>query len=271
MLPHKQKYNLNRLACMALVTFISDFGDKDYYVPAVKAKMLSINPQLNIVDISHSVSNFDLEHAAFILRSTFREFPKGTVHLVGIRTAGRMSEGYLGARLEDHIFIGPNNGILSILSEQEPEIIIQLSESHAKPSTFPTRDILAGITAKVASGTSIHDFGEPCINFKKSITRQAKATKEQIIGHVIRIDGYGNMITNIRKDVFERLNPGKFTIHFGREKTDRLQTGYDQVDEGDPFVFFNSLDLMEIGINIGHGANLLGLKQDSVVYVNFIT
>jgi S-adenosylmethionine hydrolase len=254
---------------MALVTFISDFGDKDYYVPAVKAKMLSINPQLTIVDISHTVSNFDLEHAAFILRSTFREFPKGTVHLVGINTTGRMNDGYIGIKLEDHIFIGPNNGILSLLADQDPGIIVQFSDIHVRDTTFPTRDILATITAKVASGAAIHDFGGPCTRFKKSITRQAKATKEQIIGHVIRIDGYGNMITNIRKDVFDRLNPGKFTVHFGREKTERLQTGYDQVEEGDPFVFFNSLDLMEIGINYGHGSNLLGLRQDSIVYVNF--
>ena len=90
---------------MALVTFLSDFGDTDYYVPAVKAKMLSINPQLQIVDISHGIAAFDLEHAAFLLRATFREFPKGTVHFVGINTTVSATTGYLGIKLEDHIFI----------------------------------------------------------------------------------------------------------------------------------------------------------------------
>jgi S-adenosylmethionine hydrolase len=256
---------------MALVTFISDFGDKDHYVASVKARMLSINPQLNIVDISHSVSKFDIEHAAFILRNTFREFPKGTVHLVGVKTTGRTNDGFIGVKLEDHFFIGPNNGMLSLLSEKDPDIIVHISETHVKSTTFPTRDILAAITAKVASGVSIQDFGGPCTRFKKSIIRQAKATKEQLVGQVIRIDGYGNAITNIRRDVFERLNPGKFTIHFAREKLEKLQTGYDQVDEGDPFVFFNSLDLMEIGINYDNASSLLGLKKDSVVYVNFFS
>lgn len=254
---------------MALVTFLSDFGGKDFYVPAVKAKMLAINPQLSIVDISHAVEAYDLEHAAFLLRSTFREFPKGTVHLVGINTTGAMTQGYIGAKLEDHIFIGPNNGIFSLLADQDPGILVQFADIHVKDSTFPTRDILAPIAAKVASGAAIHDFGGPLSNFRKLMPRHAKATKEQIIGHVIRIDQYGNLITNIRREVFEKLNPGKFSIQFGRETVSKIQTGYDQVEAGDPFAFFNSLDLLEIGIHIGHAGILLGLKRDSVVYINF--
>ena len=254
---------------MALVTFLSDFGDKDYYVPAVKAKMLAVNPQLNIIDISHSIDTFDIAHAAFILRSTFREFPKGTVHLVAINTTGALTQGYIGIKLEEHIFLGPNNGILSLLADHDPGIMVQFADIHLKDTTFPAKDILAPIAAKVASGAAIHDFGGPLTNFRKLMSRQAKATREQILGHVVRVDRYGNLITNIRRDVFEKLNPGKFTIEFGREMVEKLDLGYDQVEPGDCFAFFNSMDLMEIGINHGHGANLLGLKYDSVVFVNF--
>lgn len=255
---------------MALVTFLSDFGEKDFYVPAVKAKMLAINPQLSIIDISHSVEPYDLEHAAFLLRSTFREFPKGSVHLVGINTTGAMTHGYIGAKLEDHIFIGPNNGIFSLLADHDPGILVQFADIHLRDTTFPTRDILAPIAAKVASGAAIHDFGGPLSSFRKLMPRHAKATKEQIIGHVIRIDQYGNLVTNIRRDVFEKLNNGRFSIQFGRESISKIQTGYDQVEPGDPFAFFNSLDLLEIGIHIGHAGSLLGLKRDSVVYINFL-
>ncbi len=254
---------------MALVTFLSDFGDKDYYVPAVKARMLAVNPQLNIIDISHSIDAFDLAHAAFVLRSTFRDFPKGTVHLVAVNTTGSITHGYIGVKLEEHIFIGPNNGILSLLADHEPGIMVQFADIHLKDSTFPAKEILAPIAAKVASGGAIHDFGGPLTNFRKLMSRHAKATREQIIGHVLRVDCYGNLITNIRKEVFDKLNPGKFTIEFGREVVDRLHKGYDQVEPGDCFAFFNSLDQLEIGINHGHGGNLLGMKYDSVVYVNF--
>lgn len=254
---------------MALVTFLSDFGDTDYYVPAVKAKMLAINPQLNIIDISHKIETFDLAHAAFVLRSTFRDFPKGTVHLVAMNTTGSITQGYIGVKLEEHIFIGPNNGILSLLADQDPGILVQFADIHVKDSTFPAKDILAPIAAKVASGAAIHDFGGPLANFRKLMSRQPKATKQNIIGHVLKVDVYGNLITNIRKEIFDQLNPGNFSIEFGRESVNRLQTGYDEVEPGDCFAFFNSLNLLEIGIYHGHGGNLLGLKYDSVVYVNF--
>jgi len=255
---------------MALVTFLSDFGDKDYYVPAVKAKMLAVNPQLNIIDISHNIDTFDLAHAAFVLRATFRDFPKGTVHLVSMNTTGSITHGYIGVKLEEHIFIGPNNGILSLLADNEPGILVQFADIHLKDSTFPTKDILAPIAAKVASGAAIHDFGGPLKNFRKLMSRQPKATREHIIGHVLRVDRYGNLITNINKGVFDTLNPGKFTIEFGRESVKKLHKGYDQVEPGDCFAFFNSLNILEIGINHGHGGDLLGLKYDSVVYITFL-
>ncbi|WP_339878647.1 SAM-dependent chlorinase/fluorinase [uncultured Algoriphagus sp.] len=254
---------------MALVTFLSDFGDKDYYVPAVKAKMLAVNPQLNIIDISHNIETFDIAHAAFVLRSTFREFPKGTVHLVSLNTTGSITHGYIGVKLEEHIFIGPNNGILSLLADHDPGILVQFADIHLKDSTFPTKDILAPIAAKVASGAAIHDFGGPLKNFRKLMSRHPKATREHIIGHVLRVDRYGNLITNVNKEVFDKLNPGKFTIEFGRESVAKLHSGYDQVEPGDCFAFFNSVNLLEIGINHGHGGDLLGLKYDSVVYVTF--
>ncbi|MCH7402700.1 S-adenosyl-l-methionine hydroxide adenosyltransferase family protein [Belliella kenyensis] len=254
---------------MALVTFISDFGYSDYYVPAVKAKMLSINPQLNIVDISHSINTYDIAHAGFILRSVFRDFPKGTVHLVAMNGTSHMNDGYIGIKLEEHIFIGPNNGVLSLLADHDPGIIVQFADIHLKDSTFPTKDILAPIAAKVASGAAIHDFGGPLNQIKKMLPRQFKASKKQIVGHVIRVDNYGNLITNIRKDVFDQLNPGRFSIEFSREKLLKINKSYDNVEAGDCFAFFNSLELLEIGINHGHGSELLGLRLDTPIYINF--
>jgi S-adenosylmethionine hydrolase len=256
---------------MALITFTSDFGDSDYYTPAVKAKMLSINPQLVIVDITHKVANYDVAHAAFILKSVYNEFPKGTVHLVAMNATSNLSDGYIGIKLDDHVFIGPNNGILSLLSDHDPGIIVKFADIHVQRSTFPAKDILAPVAAKVASGAAIHDFGGPLTGIKKMMPRSFKATKKQITGHVIRVDHYGNLITNITEDVFKTLNPGKFTIEFSRESLGRLNHTYDQVEPGDCFAFFNSLGLLEIGINHGHGADLLGLRYDSPVFIHFET
>ena len=254
---------------MALVTFISDFGNSDYYVPVVKAKMLSINPQLSIIDISHEVGLYDIAHAAFLLRSSFNDFPKGTVHLVALNTTSSITDGYIGIKLNEHIFIGPNNGVLSMLADHDPGIIVKFSDIHVKNSTFPAKDILAPIAAKVASGAAIHDFGGPLPAIKKMLGRQFKASKKQIVGYVLRVDHYGNLITNIPQEVFEKLNPGKFEIVFGRESAQQIQTNYNEVEPGDCWAFFNSLGLLEIGINHGHGADLLGLKYDSPIFINF--
>jgi len=254
---------------MALITFTSDFGDGDYYVPAVKAKMLSINPQLNIIDISHSINTYDIAHAAFILRAVYKGFPKGTIHLMALNGTSNMTDGFIGIKLEDHIFVGPNNGVLSLLTDQDPGIIVQFADIHLKDSIFPTKDILAPIAAKVASGAAIHDFGSPLMQMKKMIPRQFKATRKQIIGHVVRVDNYGNLLTNISKEIFDKLNPGKFSIEFSRESLTNLNKTYDHVEPGDCFAIFNSLELLEIGINHGHGADLLGLRLDSPVFINF--
>ncbi len=254
---------------MALVTFLSDFGDTDYYVAAVKAKMLSINPQLIIVDITHQIDVYDIAHASFTLGSVYNDFPKGTVHLVAINSTSSITDGYVGIKLNDHIFIGPNNGVLSMLAEQDPGIIVKFADIHVKDSRFPAKDILAPIAAKVASGAAIHDFGGPLTSIKKMMARQIKATKKQIVGYVLRVDHYGNLITNIPKKVFDQLNPGRFRIEFGRESLSGLDLSYSHVEPGDCFAFFNSLGLLEIGINHGHGADLLGLKYDSPVYIHF--
>lgn len=254
---------------MAIITFTSDFGLEDYYVPAVKAKMLSINPQLIIVDVTHQVELFDIAHATFVLRAVYNDFPKGTVHLVALNSTSSNTDGFIGIKLNEHIFIGPNNGVLSMLADHDPGIIVKFSDAHIKDSTFPAKDILAPIAAKVASGAAIHDFGGPLPSIRKVLPRQFKASRKEIVGYVLRVDHYGNLITNIQEEVFNKLNPGSFRIEFSRETLDSLQNGYSEVEPGDCFAFFNSLGLLEIGINHGHGADLLGLKYDSPVYIHF--
>src|SRR5690606_13282166 len=141
-----------------LVTFLSHCGDTEFYVPAGKAKMLCINPQLMIVDITHNIELYDIDQAAFTLRFVYQEFPKGTVHLVAINSTSSLTDGYIGIKLNEHIFVGPNNGVLSMLADQDPGIVVKFADIHIKDSTFPAKDILAPIAAKVASGAAIHDF-----------------------------------------------------------------------------------------------------------------
>ncbi|MBL7856774.1 MAG: SAM-dependent chlorinase/fluorinase [Cyclobacteriaceae bacterium] len=255
---------------MAIVTLLTDSGESDHYVAAMKARIISINPGIRIEDISHQIKPHDIGHAAFVLRSVFRDFPKGTVHLVGVDASGNRGDAYIGLQLEDHFFIGSDNGLFGLISDRPHQNLVELNTVSTITTTFPERDIFAPAAAKLASGVALSDLGKPLPAFKKMIDRQVKATKKQIAGHIIRVDSFGNLITNIPKDVFDILSKEKgYTIQFGGEKFRRIQAHYHQADEGECFIVFNSLGFLEIGIYKGNAAELLGLGYDSMVNITF--
>ncbi len=255
---------------MAIVTLLSDSGEADHYVAAIKGKILSTNPGLSIVEISSRISPCDIGHGAFVLRSAFRDFPKGTVHIVAVDATGNRGDSFLAVQLEDHFFVSVDNGLLGLISDKQHQNIVELNVINAITTSFPERDILAPAAARLASGVSITTLGTPLQSFKKMTDRHVKATKKQILGHVIRVDGFGNLITNIEKDTFELLSKGKvYTISFGGEKMRRIHTAYNQAEQGDCFLIFNSLGLLEIGIYKGNASDLLGLSYDSPVNIIF--
>ena len=251
---------------MALLTFISDFGTKDHFVAAVKAKVLSDHPEQQIVDISHEVPLNDIGQAAFILKSVIKGFPENTIHIIAVNTI-RKSNHFIGCELEGHYFLAPDNGILSLISEKRPDKIVRLK---AESSSFPGRDIMAIAANQLLSGSPLSDLGEPLEEMNRLINRQIKATKKQMAGHIVYVDSHGNGITNIEKKVFDILHQDrKFTIQFGREKIYRVHQSMADVEGGDCFVIFNHQGLLEIGIHQGSAQKLLGLHLDSPVTITF--
>lgn len=255
---------------MAIVTLLTDSGESDFYVAAIKAKILSTNPGLTIVDISHQIPSCDIAHAAFVLRAVFRDFPKGTVHLVGVDAAGNRGDMPVVVQLEDHYFIGADNGLFGLISDKHAQNVIELNKVNRIITTFPEKDIFAPAAAKIASGVNVSSLGTPLPQFRKMTDRYVKATRKMIAGHVIRVDHSGNLITNIPRDAFETLSKGKnFVVQFGGEKFRKIQTSYNQAEQGDCVVLFNSLNLLEIGIYKGNASSLLGLQYDSPVSIIF--
>jgi S-adenosylmethionine hydrolase len=252
---------------MPLITFLSDYGCRDHYVAAVKAKIFSLDASLPVIDITHHIEHFNVAHGSFVLKSVFRDFPENTVHMVAINSVGQRGEHYLALRLENHFFVGTDNGLLGLLSEQEPEEIVRLPSAF---TTFPAKDIFAPAAVSLARGAALATVGKPTTKFKKMLPRQLKATKTQISGNVVQVDNYGNLITNIDKQTFDHLNSNNsFRIVFGRETSEMVCQSYQETDCGDCFLLFNSLGLLEIGIHNGNASELLGLEFDSPVHVHF--
>ena len=255
---------------MAIVTLLTDSGTSDHYVAAIKARIISINQAVRIEDITHDIKPGDIGHAAFVLRSVFREFPMQTVHLIGVDATGNKNDPFIALQIEDHFFVGCDNGLFGLISDQPHQQLIELNSLNPIVTTFPERDIFAPAAVKLASGMAITSLGKPMPAFKKMIDRQIKATKKQITGSIVRVDSMGNLITNISKRVFDILSPGKsYTIAFGGEKFRKIHTQYNQAEQGECFIVFNSLGLLEIGIYKGNASELLGLEYDGVVNILF--
>lgn len=252
---------------MAIVTLLTDSGERDHYVAAIKARVLTANPALTLIDISHQIPTGDIAQGAYVLRCVFRDFPPGTVHVVGVGAAHSAAV-WVALQTEDHFFVGADNGLLGLVSAADPQGLVALPV--AGVSTFPEREILAPAAAALASGATLELLGKPLAGLKRPFDRMVKANKRMISGHVIRVDHFGNLMTNIPREVFQQVSEGRtFTVQVGSERIRRLHTYYDQAEQGDCFVLFNSLGWLEIGIYLGNASDLLGLSYDSPVTISF--
>lgn len=256
---------------MAVITFMSDFGEEDHYIAAVKAAILRHCPTAQIIDISHKIAASDIGHAAYLLKHVFREFPSGSVHLCAIDRITREPSKQIALQLEGHFFVGPDSGLFSLISGEKPTQIVELAGGEY--SMFPSKIYHGPAAGKLLSGVSLASLGPSLAEATKLFERRPKVTKREIAGHVVRVDSYGNLITNITQTDFETIrkitNQAPFEVIFGRETTQVLQRGYYEVESGDCFVLFNSSGNLEIGINKGNAAELLGLRLDSQIFIQF--
>lgn len=249
---------------MTLITFTSDFGLGDHYVAQCKARILTEYPEANIIDISHQTNLFDLADLAFVISSVYQDFPKGTIHFIGGDSGNAKNQDYLFAEVDGHLFVAPDSGVLSLINEKDPANIFRLTIDKNAYRELP------GIVGKIAKGEKVEDLGTPVSEFKQYLKRKSRATKKEISGHVIHVDHYGNLITNIEKVDFDILSrERKFTITFGREKVNDVQQFMNEVEPGDAFVVFNDGGQLMIGINQGSGSQLLGMEYDSPVTIQF--
>ena len=256
---------------MAIVTFMSDFGTSDHYVAAVKANILKKDPTIPIIDISHSIKPFDIGHAAYVTRLVYNDFPVGTIHLIAVDNMGRKSNKFLVAQLNGHFFVCPDNGIISLIDTEPAEKVYQINTDITN-STFPAKDILAEACANLQT-MGPESIANPVDQYIQLLGRQVKATKKEIVGNVIRVDHFGNLITNIEKQEFETIHKLNkelgYSIRAGREIFQKLNQSFSQVDPGECYIIFNSNGLMQIGINKGDASKLLGLKEDTPIFVQF--
>ena len=256
---------------MSIVTLTTDWNKDDYYVGALKGKILSLCPQIRIVDISHQVPPFNISHAAFILRNSYHNFPPGSIHIIGVNTEGNPEMPFLLLEYRKHYFIGTDNGIFGLLFSENPTRIIALNAPKVIHS-FTSYDVFAETVCKLASGEKPETLGKPLKEYRQRIPIRAAIEKNVLTGSVIYIDSFRNAITNISKELFERIGENRdFEIfvqsnHYVIRKLNRY---YHETPPGEILALFNSVGLLEIAINNGNAADLLGLSTNSSIRVKF--
>src|SRR5579872_898500 len=257
---------------MAIITLTTDLGDKDIYQAALKGSILKLLPSVNIVDITHSVAAFNVQQAAFILKNSFYYFPDDTVHLIGIDTVYIKETKYLAVQYKNHYFVGADNGIFSLMFDAEPDEIVEIDiMQDLKFLHFPLADIFVKTACHLANGGKLKDIGLPVSSIEKKMNLQPVIEKNVIKGAVIYIDSFQNVITNITKEFFNRVQEGRnFTLSFKRNETiSHLSWYYNEVPEGEKLCLFGMSDHLEIAINKGNASGLLGLSLGDTVVIDF--
>lgn len=260
---------------MGVITLTTDLGYRDFYQAALKGSIISLLPDVRLVDISHQIPSFNIQNAAFILQNAYHYFPKETVHLIGIDTVFQEGARYIAMKYNGHYFVGADNGIFSIiLGENKAEELVEIEMmQELRFLHFPLADILVKAACHIARGDDMKLLGSKIDSPLQKVTLQPIIENNSIIkGHVSYIDSFGNAISNISKDLFNRIQRGRnFLLHFKRNETiNKMSWHYNEVSEGEKLCLFGISNYLEIAINKGHASNLLGLHPDETIMIEFI-
>ena len=247
---------------MSLLTLTSEIGHQDYLISAIKAKLLGIDPGFTILDISHSLSPFNYPQAAYICKNAFVNFPEYTYHLILLNLFERPPKQLLLAFHHDQYILCADNGLLTMILEDEPEMVIGVPLPPDTYNTLQMVELMGRTVQQLANGTSIKDLGVPDIAYLEKKPLKPVMDESGMEGQILLIDNFENVVVNITKDQFEKQRKGRaFRITFKRDEViDKISATYADVAEGEKLALFNSAGYLEIAINKGNAAGLFGLK-----------
>lgn len=258
-----------------IVTLTSDFGSRDAFTGSIKGVILKINPQAQIVDISNEITPQDIWEAAYTLKTAGSHFPKGTVHLAVVDPGVGSSRRPIIAVTESYYYVGPDNGLFSLVYQDAERLRVHhITSTHyflPNPgSTFHGRDIFAPVAAWLAKGIPSGNFGEEITDFVKLNIPQPKVTGNAIDGHVVHIDRFGNIITNI---TFKEIQPligeggslGAASVMIGGKEIKGLKNFYAESAPGVPGAIMNSSGALEVFLYKQNARTTLSVKRGEAV------
>ena len=276
---------------MSIITLTTDFGLKDHFVGALKGSIYKELSDAKIVDISHLISPFNIQECAYILENSYKSFPEGTIHIVGVDSEPTPENQHIAVFVDGHYFISANNGVIGLISSEiKPEKIIEINIPNPIHGCFPVMDVFVKVACHIARGGTLEVVGKSFDGLKdlRGFAPTVTDNGNKIIGSVIYIDNYGNVVTNIHKNFFEAYRKGRdFELNARTTKISQIHNTYSDIinfdldknkrkGAGDKLAIFNSSDYIELAIyksdlnTVGGASTLLGLDYRDTITINFI-
>lgn len=256
---------------MGLITLTTDFGNSDWFVGAMKGVMLNVSGRNRIVDITHGIPAGDILAGAFALASSYKYFPPDTIHVAVVDPGVGSTRPAIAVKTKSFVFLGPDNGVLSLaLANEEVEGIFHIENEalFCRPvsRTFHGRDIFAPVAAHLGREASIQDVGPATKNFVRLPWPSLQEQGDLTIGQVIYIDRFGNCVTNIPAKILSGSNKPQQAILYNG-KLCPVKTYYGEVADKEPLALIGSSNYLEIAINGDNAAETMGLKVGDAVSV----
>ncbi|WP_088340987.1 SAM hydrolase/SAM-dependent halogenase family protein [Robiginitalea sediminis] len=275
---------------MPIITLTTDFGLKDHSVGVIKGTIYSELKDAVVVDISHGVTPFHIQECAYLLKNAYRAFPPGSIHVVGVDAEKTPETRHVAVRADGHFFIAADNGVLSLIAQSvKPEKIFEIELPNVQMGSFPTLEVFVKAACHLARGGTLEVIGKPLKELRTIKELAPRITNEgkTIIGSVIYIDNYGNVVTNIHKSLFEAYRKGRaFSLEARNKKLTEIHQQYSGIinyslepsqrrGPGDLLALVNASGYIELAIyksnpkSVGGAATLLGLHYRDTVTINF--
>lgn len=274
---------------MAVITFTSDYGLIDHRVASVKGKILSLNENVNIVDISHQIQAYNLLQTAYIVRNSYSFFPEGSVHIISVDSFFTKDRRYILYKADGHYFLAADNGVLSLIFfDIKPEQIFEITFNNRFDDEvkFASTDILAPVAVHLQNGGLPEVIGRKfkapkLLSFPRPVYNE---TEKMIIGEIMYIDNFGNVVSNISRNYFEKngVDFESFLVKFRNLALTKVYNSYTEFVHdwskeheyhGKSVAIFNDAGLLEITIYKGNKLNgaktLFGLEVGENIYVQF--
>jgi S-adenosylmethionine hydrolase len=254
-----------------IITLTTDFGINDPYVGMMKGVILSINPSARVVDITHGVKAGAVFQGAGLVQEAFRYFPPGTVHVAVVDPGVGTDRRLIVVATDTHLFVGPDNGLFwPIIEKHDPVRVIQLSETRyflpRLSTTFHGRDIFAPVAAHLTRGVEAEEMGPLVHDPVKLHLPLPRVRGQRLIGQVVRVDHFGNLITNIHRSDLDRFLKGlRPVIKVGELLVQDVRKTYAECEAGEALAMIGSSEYLEVAVNLGRASDRLGADTEDII------